>query len=205
MSDQQDSGGRGAPEGYGAPAAYGQAVPYGAPTYGQASPYGAYGQPPFGPPPLPEGVSYASWGSRLAALLIDSVMLFVCFAPALVVTAVAASRSEPGEGPSTPAGITIAVFFIGGILFWLYNFTWTQGKRGQSWGKRVVGIHLVGELELRPPGGGMGVARYLLRTALGNVTCGVYSVLTGLWPLWDEKNQSLDDKMLHTLVVRLPK
>jgi RDD family len=54
----------------------------------------------------------------------------------------------------------------------------------------------------QPPGGWTGVGRLFLRTLLGNVTGGIYTLLTYLWPLWDDKNQTLDDKMLSTLVVK---
>jgi uncharacterized RDD family membrane protein YckC len=185
----------GTPDPYATPAQYGAPPP----AYGYAPP------PGYGPPPLPPGVSYASWGSRALALVVDSLMLFVCVTPGVVFTAVAASQAGPGEDPTVAEGVTIAVLFLAGVAGWLYNFCWTQGKRGQSWGKRVVGIHLVREYDLAPPGGGMGVARYVLRSALGNATCGIYSFLTALWPLWDDKNQTIDDKILHTLVVRRPR
>ena len=205
-------GGGSPPSPYGAhggmPPAYGGSPdPYARPgQYGAPPP--AYGYPPppgYGPPPLPPGVSYASWGSRALALVVDSLMLFVCAAPGIVFTAVAASQAGPDEDPTVAEGVTIAVLLLAGVAVWFYNFCWTQGKRGQSWGKRVVGIHLVREFDLAPPGGGMGVARYVLRSALGNATCGIYSLLTALWPLWDDKNQTIDDKILHTLVVRRPR
>ena len=210
-ADGWDAPGRGPhgslPPWYGGPGGYGGApdprarpAAYGAPpAYGYAPP------PGYGPPPLPPGVSYASWGSRALALVVDSLALFVCVAPALVFTAVVASRTRPGEDLSIAQGVTVAVLFLAGIFAWLYNYCWTQGKRGQSWGKRLVGIHLVRELDLNPPGGGMGIARYALRSALGNATCGIYSVVTALWPLGDDRNRTLDDKILHTLVIRRPR
>jgi uncharacterized RDD family membrane protein YckC len=67
----------------------------------------------------------------------------------------------------------------------------------------VVGIKLVKELTAQPPGGWTGVGRLLLRGFLGNITGGIYTVLTYLWPLWDEKNQTLDDKIFSTLVIKV--
>lgn len=195
-------GAAGPPSPQGAPAPPGYGPP---PGYRAAGPPAGHGYPPPGAVSLPPGVSYASWGSRALALLIDALLMLACVAPAIAVTGVTASRAAPGEGPSTPVGIALVVLFVGGIGLWLFNIGWRQGARGQSWGKTVVGIHLVRESDLRPPGGGLGIGRYLLRSALGNATCGVYSLITGLWPLWDERSQSLDDKMLHTLVVRLPR
>jgi hypothetical protein len=37
---------------------------------------------------------------------------------------------------------------------------------------------------------------------LGGASFGVCTLLTYLWPLWDERRQSLDDKIFFTLVVR---
>jgi uncharacterized RDD family membrane protein YckC len=53
-----------------------------------------------------------------------------------------------------------------------------------------------------PPGGGIGLGRYFVRQLLGGVSAGIYTLLTYLWPLWDERKQSLDDKIFSTLVVR---
>ena len=47
----------------------------------------------------------------------------------------------------------------------------------------------------------MGLGRLLLRGFLGSITGGIYTVLTYLWPLWDERVQTLDDKIWSTLVI----
>jgi uncharacterized RDD family membrane protein YckC len=191
--------------GYGAPA-YGPPG-YGAPGPGYGPPaYGApgYGVPGYGPPgaALPEGVEYASYGRRVLAGVVDTLLLGVCIIPGIVVTALAWAAVAPEPDLPPALGILIAVVIIAGIGAWLFNVCWTQGVTGQSWGKRATGIHLVREHPLTPPGGGTGVARYLVRSAIGNATCGVYSLVTILWPLWDDRNQTIDDKIVHTLVVR---
>jgi uncharacterized RDD family membrane protein YckC len=168
--------------------------------------YPQQGYPPqrFGPPPLPPGVTLASWGARAAAYLVDVVALFACVVPGAVVTGLVVGPLEPGEDPAPLGVVGIILGFAVPLLVWLYQFTWRAGARGQSWGKQVVGIHLVREFDVQPPGGGLGIGRYALRWALGNASCGGYTLVTLLWPLWDDRNQTLDDKMLHTLVVRLP-
>ena len=50
--------------------------------------------------------------------------------------------------------------------------------------------------------GGAGLGRLLLRQLLGGASCGLYAFATYLWPLWDPQRQSLDDKIVRTLVVR---
>ena len=49
---------------------------------------------------------------------------------------------------------------------------------------------------------GSGLARFLVRSLLGALTGGIYTILNYLWPLWDENLQCLDDKIFSTLVVR---
>jgi uncharacterized RDD family membrane protein YckC len=201
--------------GYGQPEPYGPPDPHAGhqqPGYGQPAPYGppapygqpAYGPPGYGPPTLPPGVAYASWGLRALAYLVDVLLLVGCVIPGIVGIGVAASMAGP-EGGFTPALAVAIVLLLGGLGVWFFNYCWTQGKRGQSWGKRVVGVHFVREYDLQPPGGGVGIAKYALRSALGNATCGLYSVVTCLWPLWDDRKQTVDDKILHSLVVQLPR
>jgi uncharacterized RDD family membrane protein YckC len=97
--------------------------------------------------------------------------------------------------------VLFVVLLVGGVVLPLVNQTWQQGKRGQSWGKRIMGIRLVREHDLQPPGGGLGVARCAIRVALVNATCGVYLPITALAPLWDQRNRTIDDRIVQTLVV----
>jgi uncharacterized RDD family membrane protein YckC len=113
------------------------------------------------------------------------------------------------DGTTTVTNVNGGVVAVGVILcvaafgWQIWNLGWRQGSVGWSWGKQVVGIKLVRESTAQPPGGWIGIGRLFLRYILGQVTFGIYTLLTYLWPLWDEKNQSLDDKMLSTLVVRV--
>jgi uncharacterized RDD family membrane protein YckC len=194
---------------YGAPTY--ASPPYGAPAYGTPA-YGApaYGPPGYGtsyvgygPPPLPQGVAYASWGRRALASLVDSLLLFGCVLPGFalyIVSGVAGTSFSPGGAEALTVLERVLIFV--GLGVWIFQVAWRQGVTGQSWGKRALGIHLVREDRLTPPGGGTGLGRFAARTALGYVTCNVYSLVTLLWPLWDDRSQTLDDKIVHTLVVR---
>jgi uncharacterized RDD family membrane protein YckC len=198
---------------YGQPA-YGQ-QPYGQPAYGQ-QPYGqpAYGQPSWGGAPPGYGspqVTYASWGARAGALLLDALFTLLMYLPGLVVLIVAFASADTEtelDGTTTITNVNGGVVAVGVVLcvaafgWQIWNLGWRQGSQGWSWGKQVVGIKLVRESTAQPPGGWTGIGRMFLRYVLGNVTFGIYTLLTYLWPLWDEKNQSLDDKMFSTLVIR---
>jgi uncharacterized RDD family membrane protein YckC len=105
--------------------------------------------------------------------------------------------------PRLPVGTVVAgaALLLVGSLVTYWNVGWRQGATGQSIGKQVVGLRLVREADGRPLGGGLGLLRVLIRGGLGAVSGGVWSALTVLWPLWDPRRQTLEDKLLHTLVV----
>jgi uncharacterized RDD family membrane protein YckC len=203
---------------YGQPA-YGQ-QPYGQQPYGQQpygqQPYGqqAYGQSPWGSAPPGYGgpqVTYASWGIRAGALLLDALFAVLLYLPGVIVLGVAfgtADTTTELDGTTSVTNlngalVTVAVILlIAAFVVQIWNQGWRQGAQGWSWGKQIVGIKLVRVADAQPPGGWTGIGRLLLRTFLGNITGGIYTVLTCLWPLWDDRKQTLDDKMLSTLVVR---
>jgi uncharacterized RDD family membrane protein YckC len=178
---------------------YGQQAPaYQDTPYAQQSPWGAP-PPGFGGGPV---VEYASWGARAGALILDGIFSLLVFIPGIAVivgAGVSAETEDDVSGGLIAIGVLLMLAAVV-VLFW--NQGWRQGSVGWSWGKQVVGIKLVRGTDAQPPGGWLGIGRLLLRSLLGNVTAGIYTLLTYLWPLWDERHQSLDDKMLGTVVVR---
>jgi uncharacterized RDD family membrane protein YckC len=162
---------------YGQPTPYGQQAPF-----GQPAPFGQQGNP-FGPPR-----NYASWGQRALGWLID-------FSPILVIYII-------GGLFSAIVGEAGPILVIGGLgwLAWIgwsiYNRWIQQGNTGQSLGKRVAKIKLVREDTGQPIGPGMAFLRDLAHV-VDNVICYV----GWLWPLWDDKSQTLADKILGTVVI----
>src|SRR5690349_5784365 len=179
MSDQQ--GGAGPVDPYGTPGqGQGGQPSYGQPEYEQPQsgygqpPYGyqpapAYGAPPagYGPPPLPAGTSYASWGQRAVALILDVLLVVAFTIPAVIVAVIAASTTDSGEGLTAAFVALIVILSIAAFLAGLWNICWRQGATGQSYGKQAMGITLVKEIDFRPLGGGMGIVRFLMRWTLG--------------------------------------
>ena len=174
-----------------------------------APPQGSY-QNPGSAPPAPYGASaapvrasgapLASYGGRVAAYLIDGVIASV---PGLVgYILIIAAVASANDGGSLNGGLA----FIGGVLllvsflFAVWNQGWRQGTTGQSIGKGVMKIKLVRVADGIAPGGGVGLGRFFIRQVLAGIT-GIYGLLTLLWPLWDERRQTLDDKIVGTLVV----
>jgi uncharacterized RDD family membrane protein YckC len=94
-----------------------------------------------------------------------------------------------------------SVFFL--ILFLLWSiaagvfFAVQVGQSGQSPGMRLTGVKCLGDRSGQPIGVGMAflrVVNYLVPFSIGL-----------LWPLWDEKRQTLGDKAAGSVVVAVPK
>ena len=89
------------------------------------------------------------------------------------------------------------------VILWLASLGWTiynrwiqAGKTGQSLGKKVLNIRLVGETTGQPIGPAMAFARDLCHF-VDSIIC----YIGYLFPLWDAKRQTLADKIVHTVVV----
>ena len=97
-------------------------------------------------------------GPRFVASILDTLIVFACFLPALVVYAV---QGEAG------AGLTFGALVVTGVLAALiYTFVKDGLEGGASLGKRAVGLMVVHLPSNRPCTG----ARSALRTLIWNVT-----------------------------------
>ncbi|HEY3466783.1 MAG TPA: RDD family protein [Amycolatopsis sp.] len=169
--------------------------PFGQPQPGQAPPFGQqapYGQPaPFGQQGTPFGAprNYANWGQRALGWLVD-------FGPAVLIYLVLAI-----VGVATHWNFIFSllsfVALVGWIVWCVFNRWIQQGNTGQSMGKRVAKIKLIREDNGQPVGAGMAFLRDLAHF-VDNVLCYV----GWLWPLWDDKSQTLSDKIVGTVVVQ---
>ena len=186
-----------APQGY-APG-YGQQG-YAQPGYGQQS----YGQ--HVNPALAASYSYADWGPRVGAYLIDFIptlvgQLFFMVGYTLLVADVLSSY-ETGAVQTSSSGIGAMV--IGGIVLlaatgWqIYNRWIIAGRTGQSLGKRKMKIALLSEVDAQPIGPLNAFLRDLAHI-LDSFACVGY-----LWPLWDDRKQTFSDKVTRTMVVNVP-
>jgi len=145
------------------------------PGYAPAPYAGAPAYGGYGPalPPALQGKQLSSWGSRVGATLLDALFIVV----------------------------TIG---IGWIVNWFLMAR--QGERnGMTLGKQVVGQRVVRE-DGQPVEIGLAILReFVVRTLLfgvvGSFFLGIPGLLDVLWPLWDDKNQTLHDKLVSTYVV----
>ena len=205
------------PPGYGYPQQPPPPPGYGYPQQPPAEPQG-YGYPQQQPPagygiPQQPGYGhqayvqpfYAGWGSRIAAFIIDYLIIGV---PVGVIYGIAAAVG--GESPTCSSydgtcsggglsGAGLAIAAIGWLLgiaggLWLLH---QEGTTGQTPGKKMVNIRVLREADGQPIGMGMAFVRKLSHV-LDYLPCCVGF----LWPIWDAKKQTFADKIISTVVVK---
>ena len=185
------------------------------PAQGQGQGQGQ-GHPYAGPPAHAADGPWgplASWGTRVGAMLIDSLLQLIGMVPyvvgfVLIIAGSPDTSSYEVSGGSSPdetntgmviAGVAlvgVGVLLMIGIQVW--NRVFRMGRTGQSIGKKAMGIKLVEERTGQPMGPGMCFVRELAHFLDGIAYIGY------LWPLWDAKRQTFADMVMSTVVVRAP-
>jgi len=147
----------------------------------------------------------AHWGWRVLATLLDEL---IATTPYLVGVLVMRSTMTVGVDASgqialVPTDTGVTAFGVGALLMgvlWFVNRVVLQGRTGQSWGKRVVGLRTVGQDTEQP----LGMWWALVRD-VAHVVNGMLLYLGYLWPLWDARRQTFSDKLSHSVVLRDPR
>jgi uncharacterized RDD family membrane protein YckC len=145
---------------------------------------------------------YASWDKRVRARLIDQIptylgliIFYVGYLILIVQLMVSDGSTFNFEGAAIAVIIGLAVTVVS--LGWIaYNRWIIAGRTGQSLGKRVTKIRLIGEESNSPIGAKNAFIRDLVHI-LDALTLVGY-----LWPLWDEKKQTFADQLMKTIVIK---
>ena len=74
-----------------------------------------------------------------------------------------------------------------------------EGKTGQTWGRKIVGVKVVRVSDGQPPG----FWRAFGRELFGNIISGQILYLGYLWMIWDKDRQTWHDKVAGTIVVKV--
>jgi uncharacterized RDD family membrane protein YckC len=150
---------------------------------------------------MPLRTDYASWGKRVGAMLIDQIpsyvgmIIFIVGYVFWIVSIVQSSGATVDlNGGAIPMMIGTLVM-LAGMVWTVYNRWIVAGRTGQSLGKRVTRIRLIGEPSEAPIGPMNAFVRDLVHVLDGMAYVGY------LWPLWDEKKQTFADKIMRTIVV----
>ena len=145
---------------------------------------------------------YAGWWRRVAAILIDGLLLALPFFASIVIAiAVTEGAADPESEDDNPIWLVVVISWLFWIVAPFVYYTILHGRpRGQTLGKRLLGIRVTG-VDFQPIGYGRAFGRALLASLLW-IACYLPGILDALWPLWDEKKQSLHDKVVNSIVVR---
>ena len=139
----------------------------------------------------------ATYGKRMGALLIDLLMSYGIGAAVFAVGfAVAVSEASVGLG--------ILLMILGplaGLIIGIWNKVFKEGKTGQSIGKAQMGISLVDSTTGLPLGSGRCFLREFVFSLLNGVSGSIFGLIDYLWPLWDQKNERLMDKIITSRVI----
>jgi uncharacterized RDD family membrane protein YckC len=124
-----------------------------------------------------EQLIYAGFLERLAAVIIDGLILFI---PNFIIT-----------------------YFLGDVgglvslvMYWLYHAILESGEQQATFGKKALGLKVV-DLNGGRISFGQATGRYF-----GKFVSAIIILIGYLMVLWDDKRQALHDKMASTLVVK---
>lgn len=161
-----------------------------------------YGHAPegYGPP----GPSYAGWWKRVAAALIDGIILGVLSSIVQGIAGQQIVRTDPGTNTwsvqfgARGVSATLVVF----LLAMAYYMLLEGGPKGQTVGKLALSISLRDAVGGGPIGYGRALGRRLLATVLWWLFV-IPGLIDDLWPLWDGRKQTLHDKAVNSVVVNM--
>jgi uncharacterized RDD family membrane protein YckC len=138
----------------------------------------------------------ASWGRRLAALVVDAAIL------GLVVAATVLAAGVPAEDlrDRIRDGETLLIVLLFLVPEAIYQ-TSMIGSRSQTLGKMALRIQVVDADSRSPIGYARAFTRWVSTAALRALFT-VPTVVDHLWPLRDPRNQTLHDKLARSIVVR---
>jgi uncharacterized RDD family membrane protein YckC len=138
---------------------------------------------------------YASWGRRAVAYLLDAlVVVGIIFVVALAIALVGSAVGD------NAAFLVVSVVLIIGLPVFYFVY-YVGNERGQTYGRRALGIQVRSSDTGGPVGYGRAFGRYAITFLFGIFTFPL--IIDYLWPLWDSRNQTLHDKAASTIVVRL--
>lgn len=166
---------------------------------------------------LYEELSYANPVSRLAGFwvrvaysLIDGIIVSLLLTPILIIAGIPffkdlSELSQESTTTSTQLPPSFGFFFLIVMLTsWIVPTLYILlllGFTGSTLGQKILGVYVISETDYNSVKGKWGtvILRTLMFVVLGSVP--IVSLLDPLWCIWDEKKQTLHDKVANTLVV----
>ena len=178
--------------------------------------------PPGGYPPPPPGAyyrppqwvlptdAYTPWFTRVLASLVDWTPIWLVFAVPFLVMLITGDTEcidniyfDGRNFYCSPPGYDFWIVFLGiGTLltpvYFFWNFCYRQGKTGQSFGESVMKFRMISEKTWQPIGFWLSLVRQIAHY-VDQLIC----YIGYLFPLWDDKRQTIADKLMTTVCVPL--
>lgn len=173
--------------------------------------------------PPPPGYGYAGYGGpqpakagfwiRVGSSLLDSLLyglLLAVFAvPAVILIANAYSDCVsfddeiycPDGEPKVPMIVAGAAIALAGVVIVAIIYFRALGRTGQTWGRKIANIKVVGKDDLAPIGSGKAFGRYIIQSVFGFIP--FLPLLDVLWMTWDDQKQTLHDKVVNSIVIKV--
>lgn len=178
------------------------------PVYSAPQPTSMYAHASGVPGTFGGQMRYAEWIDRVLAALIDGaltaavmIVLFFIFGALTAASAGVGGDDNPLPGGILCLGMLVTIISVFGLG--IFNKIYLVGKRGSSIGQGVMNLKVVDATGNIPPLGTL-LIRLLVQVGLSFVPfLSIFLVLAdALWPLWDEKKQTLHDKAAGTFVIK---
>jgi uncharacterized RDD family membrane protein YckC len=141
------------------------------------------------------------------AFFIDWAPIYIAVASVFLVEAIVngpscaagtlAEDSSCSNEPPAFVVILVLTALASTPIYFFWNFCYRQGKTGQSIGKSVLKFKVISEKTWQPIGFWLSFVRQLAHY-VDQLICN----LGYLWPLWDDKRQTIADKIMSTVCVR---
>jgi uncharacterized RDD family membrane protein YckC len=166
--------------------------------------------PPGGweqPIPQPQGwrgQPLAGWGNRLAAYLLDGLILLV---PAIVLTVIVVAVAAGSDTGAIVTGILSFLAYLVVALIYAPVLMSREGARnGQTWGKQAMNIRVVRDNGQTMSFGWAALREIVVKGLAVTIASAIIPFipwfLNYFWPLWDDENRALHDMICSTHVVQ---
>jgi uncharacterized RDD family membrane protein YckC len=166
---------------------------------------GESGTPGYPGQPMDGTTSYAGWGTRFVAYLIDCLILGTAAVIFVFVLAFILVRISAFLGISARGGLIWLIPYLvmyGAIVaaaVWYFPYHWSES--GQTICQKMMHVKVVRE-DGSLPSLGRSILRYIV--GMGILDSILFGLPIGwLWPLWDAKKQAWHDKIAGTIVIKV--
>ena len=145
--------------------------------------------------PILEGVEYAGFWRRLAALLVDS-LLFVALGGLLLWATLGATGGLESATEEEGAAIGLVLQLVSAVALWLYDALMESSSKQATLGKMALGLRVT-DLEGNRIGFGKATGRHF-----GKYISYFILGIGFLMVAWTRQKQGLHDQMAGTLVLK---